>query len=256
MASAVEGLRPAIKEGFVMVESRKSKTFKLRYVLLKAEALYCFYNSAGMSVKSAIPLGAGTKVLDIEKGPGKGCYFGVSARCDARHTSSALFQGTNLREYHLRTDAQEEKMMWMSAIAFVCMGNIEAALKFSGAKQAPATPSATQNKWEVCSFCNGAIMPKEVIVVDGRKAHAGCFKCAGCSKQLSPADPDGYRKLMEGVYLCLPHYEMEMQIRASEQQTGEAQGQEQGQGQGQGQGDDQKGKYTFDWKTRRWQHGQ
>ena len=84
-----------------------------------------------------IPIGQGTELFDLEKGPGllRGFFWVLKGKCTADQRKEALFCGTDGTEYYLSAETKEEKLAWMNAIGLVAVGKIEAAMAYGSKKK-------------------------------------------------------------------------------------------------------------------------
>ena len=132
----------SIKEGLLNKET-SHKNWRLRYVYLLQDAIYCYSSRGSEYVKTVIPLGPGSRIFDIAKGPGffSGFFFSVTGVCTATQKKEKLFREREGKSINFYADSKEDKLKWMNAIGFVIAGKIESARAYSD-KKPPAPPSA------------------------------------------------------------------------------------------------------------------
>jgi hypothetical protein len=108
--SAVVLAADCVKEGHLGKESTH-KNWKQRYAILTADALYFFVSPAADWVKSVVPLGRGTELYDLDRGPGllRGYFWAIAGRCTERQRQDALFCGTDSAESHVCAETKEDK---------------------------------------------------------------------------------------------------------------------------------------------------
>ena len=133
----------AIKEGLLNKET-SHKNWRLRYVYLLRDAIYCYATRGGEYVKTVIPLGPGSRIFDIGKGPGllSGFFFSVTGVCSDAQKKDKLFREREGKAINFYADSKEDKFKWMNAIGFVIAGKIDSARAYSDKKppQAPTCP--------------------------------------------------------------------------------------------------------------------
>lgn len=132
----------SIKEGLLNKET-SHKNWRLRYVYLLQDAMYCYSSRGSEYVKTVIPLGPGSRIFDIAKGPGffSGFFFSVTGVCTSAQKKDKLFREREGKSINFYADSKEDKLKWMNAIGFIIAGKIESARAY-GDKKPPAPPAA------------------------------------------------------------------------------------------------------------------
>lgn len=141
----------SIKEGLLNKET-SHKNWRLRYVYLLRDAIYCYTTRGSEYVKTAIPLGPGSRIFDIAKGPGllSGFFFSLTGVCTEEQRKNKLFREREGRSINFYAESKEDKLKWMNAIGFVIAGKIDSARAYSD-KKPPPPPSCPHPERKVPS---------------------------------------------------------------------------------------------------------
>lgn len=141
----------SIKEGLLNKET-SHKNWRLRYVYLLRDAMYCYTTRGSEYVKAVIPLGPGSRIFDMAKGPGflSGFFFSVTGVCTETQKKDKLFREREGKSINFYADSKEDKLKWMNAIGFIIAGKIDSARAYSD-KKPPPPPSCPHPERKVPS---------------------------------------------------------------------------------------------------------